>query len=153
MYASSTSKNERVQVISDRHAREIATIIRSDSQKCSKIAARELGVNGSEWTLRRTSRTIGLSKQTNQWKRKDVLWSDETKFEIFDRRWRVQKTPRKYDSWMHSANGKTPRMNDNDLELYRGKCDWWSNKNQLKFEQRKIFNNFKKPRDKVDREV
>ena len=55
-----SSQNGRPRFISDRAAREIAHCIRSDSYKTPKIAAQEIKINASEWTIRRSLKRIGF---------------------------------------------------------------------------------------------
>nr|XP_033195961.1 uncharacterized protein LOC117159882 [Bombus vancouverensis nearcticus] len=55
-----SSQNGRPQLISDRAAREIAHCIRLDSYKAPKIAAQEIEISASEWTIRRSLKRIGL---------------------------------------------------------------------------------------------
>ena len=104
-----SSQNGGPRLISDRAAREIAHCIRSDSYKTPKIAAQEIEISASEWTIRRPLKRIGfrakkkeskpalsnknikLRKQfvgtykewtTEDWER--VIWSDETKINRFE---------------------------------------------------------------------
>ena len=51
-------QNDRPRLISDRAAREIARCIRSDSYKTPKIAAQEIEISASEWTIRRSLKRI-----------------------------------------------------------------------------------------------
>ena len=121
-----SSQNGRPRLISDRAAREIAHFFRSDNYKTPKIAAHEIEISASEWTIRRSLRRIGLRAKeeesepalsnkniklrkqfvdtyeewmTKDWKR--VIWSDETKINRF-----------KFDArswyWTSSENNDQP---------------------------------------------
>ena len=132
-----SSQTGRPRLISGRAAREIAHCNRSDSYKTPKIPAQGIEISASEWTIRRSLKTIGLRAKekeskpalsnkniklrkqcvytynewtTEDWKR--VIWSDETKINRFE------SDGRCWD-WTSSENNDQPGGIKRTMKLWR----------------------------------